>query len=80
MKIKQIHFNWRQVGSTQDRDGAGEDYEKYEVGIRNVIEIEEFLAPKWGNLTSYVVHFEDGRAVRVFNPNYVEYFPFEEEG
>lgn len=30
MKIKQIHFNWRQVGSVQDRDGAGEDYDKYE--------------------------------------------------
>lgn len=59
--------------------GAGEDYDKYEVGVRDVAEIEEFLAPKWGNLTSYVVHFDGGKAVRIFNPNYVEYFPFEEE-
>jgi len=77
-RVRLILFNWKQVGSVQDRDGAREDYDRYEVGVRDVIEIEEFLAPKYGNLTSYAVHFGGGKSVRIFNPNYVEYFPFEE--
>ena len=76
MKIKQIHFNWRQVGSVQDRDGAGEDYDKYEVGVGGVIEIEELF---FEALPNYTVHFENGNYVKIFDPNYVEYLPFEEE-
>ena len=69
-KVKLIIFNWRQVGSTQDRDGAGEDYEKYEVGVRDVIEIEELF---FEALPNYTVHFENGNYVKIFDPNFVEY-------
>ena len=41
-KIKSVSYNWRQVGSTQDRDGAGEDWDRFTVGERGVILIEEF--------------------------------------
>lgn len=70
MKIKQIHFNWRQVGSVQDRDGVGEDYDKYEVGVRDVIEIEELF---FEAIPNYTVHFKNGNYVKIFNPNFVEY-------
>ena len=73
-KVKRVQFNWRQVGSVQDRDGCGEDYDKVEVGNKDVILIEEFLSPEWGNLTSYRVHVKDGSSFRIFNPNFVEYF------
>lgn len=71
--IKSITYNWRQVGSVQDRDGSGEDYDRFTIGVRGVILIEEFLAPKWGNLTNYRVHIEDGTSFRIFNPTFVEY-------
>lgn len=65
MKVKKINYNWRQVGSITDRDGAGEDYSTFEVGQKGVIEIQE-------QPLSYLIILEDS-VVRVFNPNYVEY-------
>ena len=70
MKIKQIHFNWRQVGSVQDRDGAGEDYDKYVVGEKGVVEIEENFMEA---IPNYTVHFENGNYVKIFDPNFVKY-------
>ena len=77
-KIKSVSYNWRQVGSTQDRDGAGEDWDRFTVGERGVILIEEFLSQGSGDLTNYLVHIEDKSSFRIFNPNFVEYFPYEE--
>lgn len=71
--IKSVTYNWYQVGSVQDRDGCGEDWSRATVGEKGVILIEEFLAPEWGNLTSYRVHRDDGSSFRIFNPNFVEY-------
>lgn len=39
-KVKSVLFNWRQVGSVQDRDGAGEDYDKAEVVLEFLILIQ----------------------------------------
>jgi len=68
--IKSVKYNWRQVGSTIDRDGAGEDYDTVTVGMRGVVLIEEFQEGGW----NYVAHLEDGTYFRIFNPNFVEYF------
>ena len=76
-KVKELYFNWRQVGSVQDRDGAGEDWNRYIVGEKGVVLIEEFLSQGSGDLTNYLVHLEDKSSVRIFNPNQVVYFPFE---
>ena len=71
MKIKQIDFNWRQVGSVQDRDGAGEDFNRYTLGVGGVVEIEENFMEA---LPNYTVHFQSGNYIKIFNPNFVEYF------
>ena len=70
MKIKQIDFNWRQVGSVQDRDGAGGDYNRYTLGVGGVVEIEENFMEV---IPNYTIHFENGNYVKIFNPNFVEY-------
>ena len=41
-----------------------------------VIEIEELF---FEALPNYTVHFENGNYVKIFDPNYVEYLPFEGE-
>jgi len=69
MKVKKLKYNWRQVGSTSDRDGAGEDYDVFEIDQKGVVAIDEETN------FSYTVHFEDWSAIKIFNPNYVEYFP-----
>lgn len=80
-KVKSIMFNWFQCGSTIDRDGAGENYNRLEVrknavnGI--VISIEENQPTGGNEVWNYLVHFEDGSSSRIFNANYVEYFPVE---
>lgn len=71
MKVKKIKYNWRQVGSTIDRDGAGEDYDWFEVGQKGVIEIME-IEPVDGMPLNYLVILESG-AIKIFNPNIVEY-------
>lgn len=73
-RVKELYFNWRQVGSVQDRDGAGEDWNRYIVGEKGVVLIEEFLSQ---GSTNYLVHLEDKSSVRIFNPNQVVYFPYE---
>jgi len=71
MKVKKLKYNWRQVGSTSDRDGAGEDYDVFEVGKNGVIEIQEWL-PGGDIPMCYTAILED-KVIRVFNPNIVEY-------
>jgi len=71
MKVKKLKYNWRQVGSTSDRDGAGEDYDVFEVGKNGVVTIMENNIVS-GTPLNYLVFFED-RQTRVFNPNIVEY-------
>ena len=70
MKIKQIDFNWRQEGSVQDTNGAGENYNRYTLGVGGVIEIEELF---FEALPNYTVHFENGNYIKIFDPNFVEY-------
>lgn len=41
MLVKSVRYNWRQVGSTIDRDGAGDDWERVTVGENGVVLIEE---------------------------------------
>lgn len=74
MKVKSIKYNWHQVGSLSDRDGAGENYEFAAVGEKDICAIDENLDG------TYVVRFDNGIARRVFNPNVVEYFPDEPTG
>lgn len=73
-KVKSLTFNWRQAGSTIDRDGAGEDYERYTVGVNGVMSIEENEPHNGNQVWNYVVNHEDGESCRIFNPNFVEYF------
>lgn len=72
-KVKLLDFNWRQVGSVQDRDGAGEDYMRLTVGVNGVISIEENEPHNGMQLWNYVVSYSCGKQARIFNPNYVEY-------
>jgi len=74
MKVKKLHFNWRQVGSTSERDGAGEDFDCFEVGKRDVSEIIENKPCNGLEVWNYEVKLTTGQSFRVFNPNYVEYF------
>ena len=75
MKIQRLYFNWRQIGSTQEKDGAGEDWDRFTVGEKGVIEIEENFVEA---IPNYTVHFEDGNYTKIFNPNQVEYFAVKE--
>jgi len=72
MKVKKLKYNWHQVGSTESRDGAGEDYDWFEVGQNGVVTIQEWL-PSTDIPLNYLAVFEDGRQIRIFNPNIVEY-------
>lgn len=74
MGVKKLLYNWHQVGSTTDRDGAGEDMCRYIVGEGGVKHIQENEPNNKFEQWNYIVDFEDGSAVRVFNPNLVEYF------
>lgn len=71
VKIKVLYYNWRQVGSIQDRDGAGEDWDRFTVGEKGVVLIEELF---FEAIPNYTVHFEDDSYIKIFNPNQVEYF------
>lgn len=73
MKVKRLNYNWRMVGSTLDRDGCGEDYSYFEVGIHDVVDIEENEPRNGMDTWNYVVTKTDGTTCRIFNPNYVEY-------
>ena len=73
MKVKSVKYNWHQVGSNIDRDGSGEDWSVYEVGVKGVTLIEENEPCNGMQLWNYVVHLEDGTKFRIFNANFVEY-------
>jgi len=49
---------------------SGEDYDFREVGRNSVILIEE---KQTGLSLTYLIHYENGKKERVFNPNFVEY-------
>ena len=73
-QVKSLKYNWRQAGSTVDRDGAGEDYDAFTVGLNGVLSIEENAPCNGMELWNYVVNLENGTTYRIFNPNFVEYF------
>ena len=68
MRVKRIDFNWF---STHEN---GEEFTYYEVGKEEVSEIQENEPHNGMQLWNYIVKFKDGKTVRIFNPNYVEYF------
>lgn len=76
MNVKVLWSNWFQAGSVLDRDGAGEDYTRHSVGIDGITSIEE--EKEDGMPYSYLVKYDDGTLKRLFNPNFVEYFPKQE--
>lgn len=73
MKVKSLIYNWHQVGSVQDRDGAGEDWIKITVGEFGIMEIVENKPMGEGDKWNYLIKFEDGTQTRIFNPNRVDY-------
>lgn len=73
MKVQTVRFNWHQVGSLNDHDGTGEDWTTYTVGEQGVTLIVE-NEPRTGmQQWNYVIHFENGNKIRIFNPNLVKY-------
>lgn len=72
--VKSVKYNWRQIGSTIDRDGAGDDWERFTVGEKGVVSIKENEPHNGMQLWNYLVTLEDGTSYRIFNPNFVEYF------
>ena len=75
MTVKSLTFDWFQCGSIQDTDGAGENWSKYTVGTDGILSIEENEPHNGLEKWNYLVTHEDGRVFRVFNPNFIEYFP-----
>ena len=75
MKVKSVKYNWRQVGSTIDKDGAGDDWERFTIGEKGVQDIEENEPTNGMQLWNYVVTMDDGTIYRIFNPNFIEYYP-----
>lgn len=74
MRVKLLMFNWRQSGSVVDNSGAGENYDQYEVGQKDVSEIIENEPHNGNQVWNYVVKMNNGSCFRIFNPNFVEYF------
>lgn len=74
MRVKEVVYNWYQAGSTIDIVGAGEYWEKVTVGSNGVSEILEHLPQGEGDRLRYLVKYNDGKAIMIFNPNTVEYF------
>ena len=73
MKVKSLIYNWHQSGSVQDRDGAGENWDRITVGELGVVEIIENKPIGEGDKWNYLVKFENGSQTRIFNPNRVYY-------
>ena len=72
MKVSKLTFNWCQTGNIQN--GLSEDFNIFTVGKNKVTHIIENKPENGLECWNYLVNFEDGHAVRVFNPNLVEYF------
>ena len=75
MKVKKIMFDWHQIGSTLESCGADEQFSTYEVGKNGVSEIKENEPRNGLQKWNYVVRMDSGCVYRVFNANFVEYFP-----
>lgn len=73
MKVKSVTFNWCQVGSTCNREGAGENWEKSTVGVEGVTHIVETMPDGNGQRWNYAVYCGEELTTRIFNPSYVEY-------
>jgi len=74
MKVQRLIYNWYQTGSVVDRDGAGDNYLSITVGRGGVKDITEHIPQGEGDRFNYLIEYEDGHFMRVFNPNTVEYF------
>lgn len=72
MKVKTLLANWHQNGNLSD--GAGEDFDKYEIGVSGVAEIIEKEPQNGMQLHHFIVKYKDGVVVKVFNPNHVVYY------
>ena len=70
-KIVTLKYNWFQTGE-------GEDYHLYTLGEDGIKLIEEHKIMVEGDKWFYIVHFEDGSSIKVFNPNQV-YFEEDHE-
>ena len=73
MKVKSVAFNWRV--SPNERIGC--DFEISTVGYMDVVSIQENEPCNGLQQWNYVVEMKDGSKQRIFNPNFVEYFPGE---
>ena len=73
MEVKTLVYNWVQEGSVHDREGAGADWKEVTIGVNGVKSIAEHKAQGEGDKWNYLVGFEDGHSLRIFNPNLVEY-------
>lgn len=74
-KVKVLLANWHQY---QDGTEAGEVYDTYEVGKPRtdgsvIVNIEENEPRNGMQLHNFVITFDTGKVIKVFNPNYVEY-------
>jgi len=74
MKVKKLMSNWHQTGTSTNSFGVGIDKDVYEVGENDVYEIEENEPNNGLQKWNYVIKYNNGKAIRIFNPNYVEYF------
>jgi len=72
MKVKSLTANWHQ--RIDSSIAAGEDFDVYEVGNSGVVSIQENEPHNGMQLWNYFITKEDGTRLRVFNPNFVEYF------
>ena len=77
--VKLILFNWHQAGSVMDSAGSGENYDKFEVGSKEVCSIIENEPHNGMQLWNYEVILNNGISYRIFNPNFVEYFKTEDD-
>ena len=67
--VKKLITNYRIEGDIES--GVGEDFDPYEVGQRGVVSIEENQPANGVQLWNFLIKYEDGSEIRVFNPNKV---------
>ena len=72
MKVKRVEFNFCQVGNIHN--GVDPQVESYEVGNFGVTKIIEEQPLEGEMKWNYLVYIENKGAIRIFNPNLVEYF------
>jgi hypothetical protein len=73
-KVKSVTYNWHQPGSVNDRDGAGDNWERFTVGEKGVNFIRENIPKNSTELWNYEIYVDHKYTYRIFNPNFVEYF------